>query len=442
MATNNIYNKKFTQIFILFYFAEGLSQGVPYLFWKTYVLDLLGSIDLAIWLIISAVGLTPWSIKMIVGLFNDKWGSKKYGRRFPWVVSFGTFGGIMWIMMAFYLPISEIYLWLAIYYFTTQLGMAFADSALDGMILDVTPKEKLSRVQGYTWTMMFVGYGAGGMLLGLIFLMFDIVPLLFLLTGILNILTSLLTFYVKEPPYEEMTAKDFGKDLITVVTKKRNWKVYTYTILAGIPAVVIIDFFMYVVLVSMGELNVSETILSLSEGGAIEAQIWFTIFYLANGIGIFIGAPIAGKFGDKNRRKTASSIFLFYIPFLLIIVIPFIFNFGWLISLIFGIIFLLLQGALQNGYTVVNQTIRGDLSNKYYPKLKSTFFSLLVALANLGQNIGSLIGAIFLSFLAALSFDFFLIFFIIAVCSSASLFISFLVFRRIPIEDFELEINL
>jgi MFS family permease len=442
MSNDISYNKRYTQIFILFYFAEGLSQGVPYLFWKTYVLDLLGSIDLALWLIVYAIGNIPWAIKMIVGVFNDRWGSKKLGRRFPWVVSFGTFGGVMWIMMAFFLPVSDIYVWLAIYYFTTQLGMAFADSALDGMILDVTPKEKLSRVQGYTWTMMFVGYGAGGMLLGLIFLVFNIVPLLFLITGILNIAVSFLTFYVKEPPLEEITTKEWGKGLLTVITKKRNWKVYVYTTLAGIQAVVIIDFFMYVVLVSMGELSVDQTILSLTGTGAVGAQIWFTIFYLANGVGIFIGAPIAGKYGDRNRRKTTTFIFFIYIPFLLILVIPFLFSLGFLIAMILGIILLLIQGGLQNGYTVVNQTIRGDLSKKYYPNLKSTYFALLVSLANLGQNIGTLIGASILSILAAIHFNFFMIFFVISAFCSLTLFISYLAFRKIPVEDYELAQNL
>ena len=101
-------------------------------------------------------------------------------------------------------------------------------------------------------------------------------------------------------------------------------------------------------------------------------------------------------------------------------------------GMIFGIIFLLLQGGLQNGYTVVNQTIRGDLSNKYYPNLKSTYFAILVALANLGQNIGTLIGASVLTLFAAINLDFFLIFFIIAVICSLTLFLSFIIFKKIP----------
>ena len=123
-------------------------------------------------------------------------------------------------------------------------------------------------------------------------------------------------------------------------------------------------------------------------------------------------------------------------------VLPFIFNFGYIFALILGILFLFVQGALQNGYTVVNQTIRGDLSNKYYPNLKSTFFAILVALANLGQNIGTLIGSSVLTMFAAINLDFFWIFFIISAICSLTLFLSFLIFRRIPAEDFELERNL
>jgi len=113
-----------------------------------------------------------------------------------------------------------------------------------------------------------------------------------------------------------------------------------------------------------------------------------------------------------------------------------------MIALILGIIFLLLLGGFQNGYTVVNQTIRGDLSKKYYPNLKSTYFALLVSLANLGQNIGTLIGASILSILAAINLDFFLIFFVISAFCSFTLFISYVFFKKIPKEDFELERNL
>jgi len=433
------YSKKYTYIFVFFYLCEGFSQGIPFLFFPQYLAHTLGgSYDIAIWLVILSIGSLPWTIKMIVGVFNDRWGSKKYGQRFPWILSFGVFGGVWWIAMAFYLPVNEIYLWLTIYYFMTQLGMAFADTALDGLILDVTPKEKLARVQGYTWTMMFLGYGAGGMLLALVFLALNIVPVLFIITGVLVILSSVFPYLVKEPPLEKRSSKEFGLDLLTIVTKKRNWKVFMYTFLAGIPAVMLLNFFMYLVLIAMGIIDVSETLLTIVGGGVVDLQAWSSIFYLVNGFGIVFGSLIAGKFGDRSRKKTLSYIYLTYIPSFLILVIPFALLTGEIVPLIFGMIFLFFLGALQNALTVVNQTVRGDLSKNYYPKLKSTYFATLVSLANLGQTVGTIVGAGLFALFVLFTNSFYMIFFFVSAFCAVILLASYLIFRKIDPLDYEL----
>ncbi|MFX0076232.1 MAG: MFS transporter [Candidatus Hermodarchaeota archaeon] len=443
MTLNLEYQKKNTYIFVFFYLCEGFSQGIPYLLWPQYLAQILGgSYNIPLWLVVYSIGTIPWSIKLIVGLFNDRWGSKKYGQRFPWIFSFGVFGGIWWIMMAFYLPTNDIYFWLAIYYFMTQLGMAFADTALDGLILDVTPKEKLARIQGYTWTVMFLGYGAGGMLLGLIFLATNLMPLLFILTGILMFISGFLPYFVKESPLKKISTKEYGSDLLTIVTKKRNWKVFLYTFIAAIPAVMIINFFMYVVLIAMGVIDVSSTILTIIGGGAVELQAWSSVFYLVNGVGIVIGSPISGMFGDRSRKKTLSYTFFAYIPFCLILVLPFMLVTGEILPLIFGMVFLMILGAIQNALTVVNQTIRGDLAKNYYPNLKSTFFAILVSLSNLGQNLGTIIGAGLFALFVLFTTEFYSIFFFVSIFCAICLIISYLIFTKIDPLDYELEKSL
>ncbi len=154
---------------------------------------------------------------MVIGLGNDKWGSKKYGNRFPWIFGFGVFGAVWWFILAAYLPTGgSIYILLAFYYFMIAMGTAFSDTALDGLILDVTPKETLGRIQGYTWMCLLLGMGAGGMLLGLIFLTLNLVPLLFVITGALMIVASLLTKLVKEPPLEEVSERYIGRQLKSI----------------------------------------------------------------------------------------------------------------------------------------------------------------------------------------------------------------------------------
>jgi len=435
------YKRSYTLIFVFYYLCEGFLQGIPFLVWPSFIAHQLGgSYDIAKWLIIYSIGNIPWAVKMIVGLFNDRWGSKKFGRRFPWIASFGTFGAIWWFIMAIYMPSdNSIYLWMAIYYFMTQLGAAFSDTALDGLILDVTPKEKLGRVQGYTWTMMFLGYGAGGLLLGLIFLELNAMHFLWVITGIAALISSFLPYFIKEPLIEKDTIKEWGKDLLTIVTKKRNWKVFSYTFITGIQGVMLGTFFNYLILIGLGIIDVQETILSITQGTAVNLLGWSDILYFVSGIGIVLGSFITGILGDKSRKKTISGAYLTFIPFCLLLVVPFIINSGSLIPLIFGFAFLIILGAIQNGMMVVNQTIRGDLSKNYYPKLKSTYFALIVSLVNLGQNIGTLIGAWVFTTAAIFFSSYEPIFFIVALFCAMTLGIAYIIFRTIDPKDYELE---
>ncbi|TXT60022.1 MAG: membrane protein of unknown function [Promethearchaeota archaeon] len=439
MESEKPYKKYYSYIFIFFYLIEGFVQGIPFLVFPSYLADILGNqYNISLWLIVSAIGNIPWAIKLIVGLFNDRYTSKRFGNRFPWIFSFGIFGAVWWFLLSFYLPTDQtIYSFLALYYFMTALGIAFADTALDGLILDVTPKEKLGRIQGYTWTMLLLGMGAGGMLLGLLFLAIDMMNILFILTGILTIIACFLPYYIKEPELKEIDKTKWNKNLLSVFTKKKNWKVFSYTFFGAIQAVMILTFFNYVILIGLGVIDVQETILSIIQGDAVSLLGWSSIFYLLNGIGTVVGSLIAGKFGDISRRKTVSYVYLIYIPFLLISVLPFILTDLYVIALIFGILFQILFGAVQGALVVSNQTVRGDLSKNNYPNLKSTYYALLVSFSNGGQNFGTLLGSWLFTFFAIFIGSFNLIYFFISAFCGLSLLVSFFLFRTIDPKDYE-----
>ena len=89
MSTENGYKKKYTKIFTFYYLIEGFSQGIPFLVIPPYLAQILGNqFDIAQWLLIVTISSLPWIIKMVIGIANDKWGSKKYGNRFPWIFGF------------------------------------------------------------------------------------------------------------------------------------------------------------------------------------------------------------------------------------------------------------------------------------------------------------------------------------------------------------------
>ena len=444
MSTENVYKKNYTKIFTFYYLVEGFSQGIPMLVFPPYLAQILGNqFDIAQWLIVAAIGSLPWAIKMIIGLANDKWGSKKYGNRFPWIFSFGLFGAIWWIMLAIYLPTTgdSIYILLAFYYFMIQMGTAFSDTALDGLILDVTPKETLGRIQGYTWMCLLLGMGAGGMLLGLLFLALNIVPVLFILTGALMIFSSFLTKLVKEPPLEDVIERYLGREVLSIFTKKKNWKVITFTFTSSMGRAVVLTFFLYVILVALKVIDVQSTILTITSGNSVEFLGWSSVFYFFNGLGVFIGSFYSGKSADRNRKKTLIKTYLIYIPFCLISVVPFLITGEYMIALIYGLIGIGLFGVFDGALTVSTQTIKADIVKKDYPKLKSTYFALLVALFNAGQSVGSLLGALLFSYIALNlpGLSFYMLFFIISAFGAGTLFISFLLFRTIDPKDYELE---
>ena len=227
MDDKNNYKPYYTKIFAFFYFVQGFVQGIPSMIFPIYIAGILGAqVDIALIASMTFWGTLPWSIKMIIGIINDKWGSPKYGRRFPFIAFFGCFGAIWWFVMAIYLPAdNSIYVFLTIYYVLTAIGIAFADTAIDGLILDVTPKENLARVQGFTWTCLLLGMGLGALILGYLFLALNMMPILFILTGILMIIVSLLPRLIEEPPLKQVTAQEWGKDMLSIVTKKNNWKI-------------------------------------------------------------------------------------------------------------------------------------------------------------------------------------------------------------------------
>ena len=441
METKYEYKKKYTRIFVFYYLIEGFSQGIPFLIFPPYLAKVLGNqYDIAQWLIIYAIGTLPWAIKMIIGVANDKWGSKKYGRRFPWIVGFGIYGGIFWILMGIYLPTDEsIYGYMAFYYFMTALGTAFSDSALDGLILDVTPKEKLAKIQGLIWTCLLLGMGAGGILLGLIFLALNITPLLFILTGVLMIISCLLTYTIDEPPLKEITACTLAKDIISVFTKKKNYKVFGYVFVGAMAGLLITTFFNYLILISIGVIEVKETILTIQSGDAVDLLGWTSLFYVLNGFGTIIGSIFGGKFADKNRKKTISLAYIIYIPFCILSVVPFIITGQFLIALLYGLIAQILFGAVQGAIVVVSQAINGDITRKEYPDLKSTYYALTISAWNGGQSVGQLIGAFLFTIFAIYFMDFNILYSMVAIYSAGTLLASFLIFRTINPERYEFE---
>jgi MFS family permease len=332
--------------------------------------------------------------------------------------------------MAFFLPLDQsIYSFIIFYLFMANTGMAAADTALDGMILDVVPKRKLGTVQGWTWSLLMLGNAAAAAI-GFAFYILKIIPLLFLITGLTMIVSCILPYFITEPPLGEEL--HILEDTKRIVTEKTNYKVFGYTFISTIAYPIILSSMTYLTLITMGVVQVDSAILSLSGGQTTEAYIIYSvIFGVFCGGGIVIGSFLAGKILDKKRIWAVNFTFLVYIPFCLISNLFLGFYFGLAAQIIFGLSY----GAL----TISGQTIRGDIAKRRFPNLKSTFYALLISISNLGQSVGQYIGSILYSSLSNLFDSFRAMHFTISLFSAIILLISYCIFRQINPTNYEFE---
>jgi len=396
-------------IFNINYLFQGIDQSLFAVIIPIYLIQFIGVLDAAAIAFLGSIIGLPWIFKIFYGILGDKVGSKKIGRRRPWIIGMVSFAGILWIILG----IPNIFtVETAIIVFTIIgilifLGVSFGDTIIDGLVLDITPKEKLGRVSGMNWGLRSIGAIAGGPAFAFLVVSGGLsVPTLFVIIGILTILSSFTTLLIKEPKsYPEVK---LGKYLREMFNNKRDWKTYGFALFASIVDTVGILIVSIFILINMGLLSSSGTSLSLPSD---DLDI-----YLVNGfitvivsIGVVIGAITGGQIADRKTRKL--SVYLAYIittVALLLLLIPS----GWQILLVFSSLVGLAIGWRHSSYAAVATEI-----SKQHPEMDSTFYSLCNAFANLGGTIGLSLTGIVLNLTAS----YLVVFLFIAIISNLGL---------------------
>ena len=429
--------KRNSIIFSSFYLIQGLHNGIWGIVLAFYLIVNIRQLDEALLFLITAITAIPWSLKFFVGMINDKYQiSEKFGRRFPFICIFGTFGGIWWIIMSLYLPLetSIVYLILMVYGLFINIGLAIADTAIDGLILDVTPKDKLGRVQGWTFGMLIFGQMAGGYMLGIGFLLLSLpIPWLFMMEGIIMITVCFAPYFIEE----ELISGEkvyVWKNVKNIFRKKENWKVFAFSTIDRIDGIIIGTFYGLLVWMTLGFIKLEGTTVTylLSDQG-LELYLVSFFFSVLAVIGILFGSTIGGKLADKRRRHAVYFGHLVYIPWLFFSV--------FLIGLGGGIIGYITLAFSNTVITIANQTVRGDMS-KNYPEMKATYYAITISATNFGMMIGAFIGGLIFILLALYGANFTTIYFVVAVFCVGIQLLSFWVFMTIDPSEYEFEQHL
>ncbi len=421
--------KSYIGIFSLNYFVQGINQSMFTTIIPIYLLQIIGSVDAGEVASLMSIVLLPFGVKFIYGILSDKFGFKKLGRRKPWIIGPSILSGLIWILFPFLLNASNAMTLVTILGVLIVIGVAMGDTAIDGLILDLYPKERLGRVQGICWGLRSVGIIAGGPLLVILILLTGgIVQMVFIGLGVAMMVFSFTTLLVKESvTHIEINAAD---NLKVIFGKRKNWKVYAFSIFNAFCDGIVFVLVPLFILIQWGLVTASGASMDLigdptrPDLYAPQALVAFII-----GLGVIIGAIIGGRIADLQSRKravytsfilTGGSFLLFMIP------IP------WPVLMVFS----LLLGSSAGWRNSAFSAVIGQESQQY-PEMDSTYYATCNSFTNLGSTIGLQLTSILIGILAGL--EAFMIYAIIFLTMAIIMNIGLIPFFTLDPKDYEID---
>ncbi len=141
--------------FSFLYIAQGIPEGMTY-FGIPAWMAMTGKTPGEIGAFIGVIGI-PWSFKIVVAPFMDRFSFLPMGRRRPWVL-FGQLG-LMASFIAMSMvpdPLNNLSILMAAGFCVSFFG-AFQDVATDGMVIDIVPIPEQARANGLMWGAKTVG---------------------------------------------------------------------------------------------------------------------------------------------------------------------------------------------------------------------------------------------------------------------------------------------
>ncbi|MFX0002552.1 MAG: MFS transporter [Candidatus Hodarchaeota archaeon] len=423
--------RSYIGIFSLNYFVQGINQSMFTTIIPIFLLQILGSVDTGEVASLMSIVLLPFGVKFIYGILSDKFGIKKLGRRKPWIIGPSIASGLIWILFPFILTSSNAMTLVTLLGVLIVIGVAMGDTAIDGLILDLYPKERLGRVQGICWGCRSVGIIAGGPFLVIIILLSaGIVQSVFIGLGIAMMLFSFTTLLVKE------TVKDIEinavENLKVIFGKRKNWKVYAFSIFNAFCDGIVFVIVPLFILIQWGLVTASGASLDLiGDPNRPDLYVPQALIAFIIGLGVIIGAIIGGRIADLHSRKrsvyisfiiTGISFLLFMIP------IP------WYILIIFSLILGSSAGWRNSAFSaVIGQ------ESQQYPEMDSTYYATCNSFSNLGSTIGLQITSILIGILAGL--EAFLIYAIVFLTMAIIMNIGLIPFFTLDPMDYEVNIE-
>lgn len=409
--------KSYIGIFSLNYFVQGINQSMFTTIIPIFLFYLIrpDPVDVGQIASMMSIILLPFGVKFIYGILSDKIGLKNLGRRKPWIIGPSIISGLIWILFPFVLTRANAMSLVTILGVLIVIGVAMGDTAIDGLILDLYPKERLGRVQGICWGFRSVGIIAGGPLLVILILLTGgTTEIIFIGLGIVMMLFSFTTLIVKEKVKNiEINAVE---NLKIIFGKKKNWKVYVFSLFNAFCDGIVFVLVPLFILIQSGHVEAAGATMDLI-GDPTQEKLYIPQALIAFiiGLGVITGALLGGRIADLQSRKRSviMSFILTTISFLL-----FIIPISWPVLIVFSLILGSSAGWRNSAFSaVIGQ------ESQQYPEMDSTYYATCNSFTNLGSTIGLQLTSILIGILAGLDtiFIYAIIFLFLAIVMNIGL---------------------
>jgi len=341
--------------FALIYFAQGAVLGYFTALNAVYLL----SFDLSMSQIgiVSGIALTPFVLKIFLGMLSDKVNFLNLGFRIPYIVLGLFIQAIGLIIVPFIDPKSMFGLY-GLLAFCVMTGMALYDTCTDGLALDSTSVEEAGTIQGFM---------VGGRAMGVV-VVSSVIGVLaqlvswkaaFILLAVITLIPLVLVFGFKET--SRSNERTFQWSAFSTF---KEWPIIALGLMGAL----------YSLIINAANEIVNPFLQTTFGISIMQAGFYTTVW----GLGVVFGGITGGKVTDKfGQRK--SLIFATILSFLSILSLSIIGNPGiaWFLVALFGIAF----GYYETVYFAISM-------KKTNLHIAASMFAILMAIANIGTGIG------------------------------------------------------
>lgn len=109
--------------------------------------------------------LFPWYLKAVYGFLSDNFRIGRFGRRKPFLIFAALLSFYGWTTLELYKSVNLGFIISAL---ALALGSAISDTVIDGLGVELTPTEYISRLQGTSWAGRGIGIGMTGIVSSLL----------------------------------------------------------------------------------------------------------------------------------------------------------------------------------------------------------------------------------------------------------------------------------